>query len=152
MKLTQHFALEEFTRSTTAAAKGIANTLNPAFFADSLVIANLKNLCIQVLEPLRRHIDKPVVISSGYRCPVLNRVVGGVANSQHLTGQAADITIPSVAEAREWMRWLMDNTSFDQLILEHNSSNTYWLHVSCNPDPERNRKQVINDLLKQHAR
>lgn len=105
MKLTQHFALEEFTRSQTAARLGIDNTLNPAFFADSLVIANLKNLCTQVLEPLRRHIDKPIVISSGYRCPVLNRAVGGVANSQHLTGQAADITIPSVAEAREWMRW-----------------------------------------------
>ena len=148
MKLTQHFALEEFTRSQTAARLGIDNTLNPAFFADSLVIANLKNLCTQVLEPLRRHIDKPIVISSGYRCPVLNRAVGGVANSQHLTGQAADITIPSVAEAREWMRWIMDNTSFDQLILERNSSGTHWLHVSCRTDITQNRHHVISAMLK----
>lgn len=148
MKLTQHFTLEEFTRSQTAARLGIDNTLNPAFFADSVVIANLKNLCTQVLEPLRRRIDKPIVISSGYRCPVLNRAVGGVANSQHLTGQAADITIPSVAEAREWMRWIMDNTSFDQLILERNSRGTHWLHVSCRTDITQNRHHVISAMLK----
>ena len=58
------------------------------------------------------------------------------------------VTIPSVAEAREWMRWIMDNTTFDQLILEHNTSGSHWIHVSCKPNPEDNRHQVISTLLK----
>ena len=101
-----------------------------------------------MLEPLREHISRPLVISSGYRSPRLNAAVGGAANSQHLSGQAADLKIPSVAEAREWMRWIMDNTTFDQLILEHNKSGSHWIHVSCKPNPEDNRHQVISTLLK----
>ena len=148
MKLTEHFCLEEFTCSSTAKARGINNSLNPSAEADMPVIRNIKNLCVQVLEPLRNHISQPLVISSGYRSPRLNAAVGGAANSQHLTGQAADLRIPSVAEAREWMRWIMDNTTFDQLILEHNKSGSHWIHVSCKPNPEDNRHQVISTLLK----
>ena len=148
MKLTEHFSLEEFTRSSTAKARGINNSLNPSAESDLSVIRNIKNLCVQVLEPLRNHISQPLVISSGYRSPRLNAAVGGAANSQHLTGQAADLRIPSVAEAREWMRWIMDNTTFDQLILEHNTSGSHWIHVSCKPNPEDNRHQVISTLLK----
>lgn len=148
MQLTEHFNLKEFTRSSTAKARGINNTLSPTAEADLSVIRNLKNLCVQVLEPLREHISRPLVISSGYRSPRLNAAVGGAANSQHLSGQAADLKIPSVAEAREWMRWIMDNTTFDQLILEHNKSGSHWIHVSCKPNPEENRHQVISTLLK----
>src|SRR5574344_1414281 len=96
MQLTEHFNLKEFTRSSTAKARGINNTLNPTAEADLSVIRNLKNLCVQVLEPLREHISRPLVISSGYRSPRLNAAVGGAANSQHLSGQAADLKIPSV--------------------------------------------------------
>ena len=148
MKLTEHFSLEEFTRSSTAKTKGINNTLNPTEESDKRIIRNLRNLCAQVLEPLREHLSQPLVITSGYRSPRLNAAVGGAANSQHLTGQAADLKIPSVAEAREWMRWIMDNTTFDQLILEHNKSGSHWIHVSCKPNPEDNRHQVISTLLK----
>ena len=148
MRLTEHFCLEEFTRSSTAKARGINNSLNPSAEADMPVIRNIKNLCVQVLEPLRNHISQPLVISSGYRSPRLNAAVGGAANSQHLTGQAADLRIPSVAEARQWMRWIMDNTTFDQLILEHNKSGSHWIHISCKPTPEDNRHQVISTLLK----
>ena len=148
MKLTEHFSLEEFTRSSTAKTKGINNTLNPTEESDKRIIRNLRNLCAQVLEPLRNHISQPLVISSGYRSPRLNAAVGGAANSQHLTGQAADLRIPSVAEGRQWMRWIMDNTTFDQLILEHNKSGSHWIHVSCKPNPEDNRHQVISTLFK----
>ncbi|MGN1229793.1 MAG: D-Ala-D-Ala carboxypeptidase family metallohydrolase [Prevotella sp.] len=148
MQLTEHFCLEEFTRSSTAKARGINNSLNPSAKSDLSVIRNIKNLCTHVLEPLRNHISQPLVISSGYRSPRLNAAVGGAANSQHLTGQAADLRIPSVAEARQWMRWIMDNTTFDQLILEHNKSGSHWIHVSCKPNPEDNRHQVISTLLK----
>lgn len=148
MRLTEHFSLEEFTRSSTAKARGINNSLSPTAETDLHVIRNIKNLCAQVLEPLRNHISQPLVISSGYRSPRLNAAVGGAANSQHLTGQAADLRIRSVTEAREWMRWIMDNTTFDQLILEHNKSGSHWIHVSCKPNPEDNRHQVISTLLK----
>lgn len=100
MKLTAHFQLEEFTRSATAIRCGIDNTPNEE------QIANLKALCEEVLEPLRQHIGKPVVISSGYRCPKLNAAVGGVSNSQHMKGEAADLRIPSLAEGRQWMEWI----------------------------------------------
>ena len=87
MQLTEHFNLKEFTRSSTAKARGINNTLSPTAEADLSVIRNLKNLCVLVLEPLREHISRPLVISSGYRSPRLNAAVGGAANSQHLSGQ-----------------------------------------------------------------
>ena len=142
MRLTEHFSIEEFERSATATKLGIDNRVPQD------LIPNIKNLCQQVLEPLRRHAGTPIPISSGYRCPRLNAAVGGATNSQHLSGQAADLRIPSIAIAREWMRWIMDNTTFDQLILEHNKSGSHWIHVSCKPDVERNRHQVISSLLK----
>ena len=115
-QLTQHFDLNEFTRSATAIANGIDNTLDLAKADDRKVAENLQYLCQTVLEPLREHFGMPVVVSSGYRCKELNRVVGGVWNSQHLTGEAADIQplfpaapvpttpIPSCSCARQF-RW-----------------------------------------------
>ena len=91
MQLTEHFNLKEFTRSSTAKARAINNTLSPTAEADLSVIRNLKNLCVQVLEPLREHISRPLVISSGYRSPRLNAAVGGAANSQPLSCMAADL-------------------------------------------------------------
>lgn len=144
MRLTEHFSIKEFERSATATKLGIDNRVPQE------LIPNIRNLCQQVLEPLRRHAGTPISISSGYRCLRLNAAVGGATNSQHLSGQAADLCIPSIAIAREWMRWIMDNTTFDQLILEHNKSGSHWIHVSCKPDVERNRHQVISSLLKNY--
>lgn len=149
MQLTQHFNLSEFTRSATASRLGIDNTPPPA------AVDNLRTLCEQVLEPLRQHIRSPVIISSGYRCKALNKAVGGVWNSQHITGEAADIqpspslianpSSPSpslspslIKEAAEWIRL---NCSFDQLLIEK-SGTTSWLHVSCRRDPTQNRHMV----------
>ena len=143
MKLTQHFALAEFTRSATAQAKGIDNSLDPSAKADQPIISCLTVLCENVLEPLRRHLNVPIVISSGYRCPALNSAVGGSPTSQHMRGQACDIHIPSVSQGKQWMEWIMDNTTFDQLIWERNSQGTHWIHVSCKPDTKQNRQQVL---------
>ena len=80
MRLTEHFKLSEFTNSSTATARGIDNTPNEQ------QIANLKRICEEILEPLRAFAGQPIIIGSGFRCPALNKAVGGVKNSQHMTG------------------------------------------------------------------
>ena len=134
--LTQHFRLSEFSRSQTADSHGIDNSVPEE------LIPSLRNLCEQVLEPLREHFNKPVVISSGYRCPKLNLLVGGVSNSQHQKGEAADIHIPSSTEGHDWFLWIEENTCFDQLIWER-KGNTRWIHVSCKRDLRKNRQSVL---------
>ena len=135
--LSEHFKLTEFERSDVARQLQIDNRV-PAE-----LIPSLRTLCREVLEPLRQHVGKPIRINSGYRCPALNgsEQVQGQANSQHLKGEAADIHLDSVAEGREWFKWLMDNTNVDQLIWERKGS-TCWIHVSCKPRPEENRHHV----------
>ena len=134
-KLSEHFALSEFERSDKARALKIDNRVPVRY------VSSLETLCREVLEPLRQHVGKPIRISSGYRCPALNKAVGGVATSQHLTGEAADIHLDSIEEGREWFKWLMDNTNVDQLIWERSGS-TRWIHVSCKSNPEENRHEV----------
>ena len=134
-KLSEHFALSEFERSDKARALKIDNRVPVRY------VSSLETLCREVLEPLRQHVGKPIRISSGYRCPALNKAVGGVATSQHLTGEAADIHLNSIEEGREWFKWLMDNTNVDQLIWERSGS-TRWIHVSCKSNPEENRHEV----------
>lgn len=136
MKLTEHFDLSEFTRSATADRLHIGNTIPEE------LIPNLRNLCEKVLEPLRRYANEPVIISSGYRCPELNRLVGGSINSQHLKGEAADIYCEEGIRLRQWYTWLLDNTRFDQLIFETKGS-THWIHVSLCLDDSRNRQHAL---------
>ena len=107
------------------------------------VVSNLQYLCQQVLEPLRLWADQPVIINSGYRCSRLNQLVGGVTNSQHLTGEAADIRLPDKATGQRYAEFILENCRFDQLLFEHHSSGTYWLHVSCCKNHKKNRHQVL---------
>lgn len=139
MKLTPHFSLEEFEYSSTALRKGIDNHV------PEHLVSSLKTLCTEVLEPLRQHVQEPVIISSGYRCPKLNAAVGGSKTSQHMKGEAADIHLDDMKKLREWFAWLMNWTNFDQLIMEKATptSTHYWIHVSCKPDPSKNRHQVL---------
>ena len=132
--------MNAFEHSSTADRLGIDNRVPAA------LLPNLKTLCEVVLEPLRAFAGKPIVISSGYRCPALNRAVRGVSQSQHLRGEAADLHLPSIAEGRTWFRWLIDNTTFDQLIWERNPQGTYWIHVSCKADPRKNRNRVVTQI------
>lgn len=126
MKLSAHFSLSEFTRSDKARELGINN--QPGI----LQINHLSKLCEHVLEPLRAHFGKPVMINSGYRSPALNKAVGGSATSQHVNGEAADIHIPSVSMAEIW-GYIRDNLDFYELIAEKISrrdGSAGWIHVS----------------------
>ncbi|MDG6079739.1 DUF882 domain-containing protein [Erythrobacter litoralis] len=119
MNLSPHFTLAEMTASQTAARRDIPNDPPPA------VIANLRTLCIEVLEPVRTHFDRPVVVSSGYRSPILNRAIGGSGSSQHCLGEAADFTVPGVG-VLDLAQWMQRNLNYDQLIYEYGR----WVHVS----------------------
>lgn len=143
MQLTEHFKLSEFTRSSTADKYGFKNTPNEN------QITNLKALCENVLEPLRQHFNVPIVISSGFRCPKLNALVGGATNSQHKTGEAADIHIPDEETGMRWFLWLKDNVPFHQLIWEKStpSSTHHWIHVSYK-QTGINKQQVIQNKVK----
>ena len=142
--ITMHFTIEEMYASATAKAKGIDNKPNVQ------QMINLVYLCAYVLEPLRVAMNEPIKIGSGFRCQKLNKAVGGVYNSQHLKGQAADICIDGdIEKGRRWFNYIKDHLPFDQLIMEHNSKGSYWVHVSfVYPDFGKNRRQVITNLLK----
>ena len=135
MKLSENFTLEELIHSNTAERMGIDNVPK-----DEKVVENLRSLCLEVLQPLRDYVGAPVHINSGYRCPELNMAVGGVKNSQHCRGEAADIRIVSPKQGREWAAWIEDNCRFDQMLLERNKSGAVWLHVSCKRDASKNRQ------------
>ena len=136
--------MEELYASATATAKGINN--KPSVQQ----MINLVYLTAYVLEPLRVAMGEPIKIGSGFRCEKLNKAVGGVYNSQHMKGQAADLCIDGDRQkGRKWFNYIRDHLPFDQLIWEHNAKGTYWVHVSfVYPDFGKNRHKVIDDLLK----
>ena len=142
--VTMHFTIEELYASDTAKRLGIDNTPNVQ------QMINLVYLAAYVLEPLRMAMDEPIKIGSGFRCQKLNKAVGGVYNSQHMKGQAADLCIDGdIAKGKRWFNYIKDHLPFDQLIWEHNAKGTYWVHVSfVFPDFGKNRHQVIDNLLK----
>ena len=79
--LSPHFTLDEMQRSTTADLHHVTNVAPPE------AVDCLRQLCLEVLEPLRQHLQAPVIINSGYRCPRLNTLVKGARNSQHMLGR-----------------------------------------------------------------
>lgn len=122
----EHFTIEELCHSDTAIAKGIDNTPSEE------VKKNLEALVENVLDPLREAYGKPIYINSGYRCPELNKAVGGVSNSEHLTGRAADLDTNSYYENKRLFELAQElNLPYRQLIDE---SNLAWVHVSYNPN------------------
>lgn len=143
--ITMHFTIEEMYASDTARRLGIDNK------PTTQKMINLVYLCAFVLEPLRVAMNEPIKIGSGYRCEKLNKAVGGVYNSQHLKGQAADLCIDGdLKKGRKWFNYIKDHLPFDQLIWEHNpKTGSYWVHVSfVYPDFGKNRRKVINNLEK----
>ncbi|MBK7213021.1 MAG: peptidase M15 [Bacteroidales bacterium] len=135
--LSPHFTLHELVASQTATRKGITQQFEPG----QDIIDNLRFLCIELLEKLRElNGNKPIHLSSGYRCPELNKAVGGVSTSQHVSGQAADIDFGSKQANREFFDKVKASTIvFDQLINEYDYS---WVHVSLKRD--HNRMQIVN--------
>ena len=143
--VTKHFTIEELYASATAKARGIDNK------PDVHQMINLVYLAVYVLEPLRKAVGEPIKIGSGFRSERLNKAVGGVSNSQHTKGQAADLCIDGdMKKGRRWFDYIRQHLDFDQLIWEKNpKTGNYWVHVSfVHPDFGRNRRQVIDGLLK----
>ncbi len=127
-----YFTLAELTASVTARARGIDNT--PPEDARH----NLVSLTEHILDPLRRAWGKPVIVNSGYRCPALNRAVGGVAGSSHLYGRAADITTGNSVDNRRLYQLVIDmKLPFFELIGK--KYDFQWLHISYNP--QRTQRQ-----------
>ena len=130
-KLTEHFTLEEMAASGTAIRMGIRNWPNGE------QAGSLHQLCVNVLEPLRLRFGR-IIIASGYRCPQVNSAVGGVKNSQHMRGEAADIHCSSLEEAHRYYDFIRLNLVFDQLLLERRMRNgCCWVHVSYISQPGR---------------
>ena len=141
-RISKNFTLEELRDSSTARKLGIVNAPG----VDE--VCALCALVHHVLQPLRDAMNEPIKIGSGYRCERLNQAVGGVSNSQHVKGEAADLCIDGdLAKGKKWFEWIKAHCEFDQLIMEHNSKGSYWVHVSYRADG-KNRKQVIGNLLK----
>ena len=130
--LSPHFTVGEFFRSGTAIRLGIDN--NPDAhpgegISTAEVMENLRALCTEVLEPLRRRVGR-VIVTSGYRCQELNKAVGGVWNSQHLKGEAADIFVPDTATAMRYGHILERHSAVQQLLLEPMGiQQKRWIHV-----------------------
>ncbi len=136
--LTKNFSLEELYESTTATRSGIHNI--PGVNETQC----LRDLAVHILQPLRDYFNKPVIIRSGYRSAPLNRAVGGAHDSQHMKGQAADITINGVGNDLIW-QYIRDNMLYDQLILEYvpaDNPERGWVHVSFRDGI--NRKDAIS--------
>jgi len=142
MKLSKNFTLEELTFSITANNHGINNTPNAE------ANACLQRLAVEILQPIRDAWGQPIVISSGYRCPRLNAVVGGVKGSQHLLGQAADIKAANPKDNGKLFSCIAQlvksgKIQVGQLIWEYGTKTCpKWVHVSL---PRAGKKN--NQLL-----
>lgn len=134
MKLTDHFTLAELTFSQTAARENIDNRPNAE------QVENLRLLCINVLEPIRVDLGKPITVSSGYRSPRLNKAVCGAPTSQHLNGQAADIVSFAVPVKALFKRIIRLGLPYDQIIYEGTRTSA-WVHVSY--DAARRRGSIL---------
>ncbi len=129
----KYFTIAELCASSTATAKGIDNTPTPG------ITQNLERLVANVLDPLREAWGKPIVVTSGYRCPELNKAVGGAKNSHHMQGMAADISTGNKVDNRRLFQKILDlGLPFTQLIDEKGFS---WIHVSY--DTSNLKRQVL---------
>lgn len=119
-------SISDLVKSSTASRRGINNTPTPE------VQKNLQALLDNVLNPIASKYPVPYNINSGYRCPALNAAVGGVKNSQHMRGQAADISCGSPAANKKLFDWIINQSgiNYDQIIDEKGYR---WIHISFNP-------------------
>jgi hypothetical protein len=147
--LSPHFTLGEMTKSNS----------HPEVYniPSHEAIANLKRVC-GWLEVLRERSGKPIVINSGYRSPQLNKKIGGVATSNHLTGCAVDIRVEDMEQLIRYAAILLEyadetNQQFDELLIERRSAlplgsskNRYgaiWLHFAVRPNGNRHKVALI---------
>lgn len=135
----KYFTIKEMTKSTTAIKRSIPN--KPSKEVESSLTA----LVEKILDPLREAYGKPIIVTSGYRCEKLNKIVGSKPSSQHVKGEAADIkTVADTPEENKKLFGLIVKLKlpFDQLINEHNYD---WVHVSFGA---RHRRQKLKAVRK----
>lgn len=137
MKLSQNFSLKELTHSSTANYHKVDNT------PGRLELENLKKLCNEVLQPIRNKWGDSIFVNSGYRNPILNRLVGGSTTSQHILGQAVDITVGSKSSNKKLFDLIVGmierkEITVGQLISEKDYS---WIHISL---PYKKVNQILH--------
>ena len=129
----KYFTIKELSKSSTANQLKIDNTPNEE------QANNLVQLVENILEPLRDAWGRPIIVNSEFRGQTLNAKVRGAKTSQHLTGQAADITVGNPEDNKKLFNLVQDlKLPFDQLIDEYGFK---WIHVSYSP---RNRRQILH--------
>lgn len=133
MKLSEHFTLEEMIFSQTAIRLGLNNTPTQD------VIDNLRKLCVDILEPLRSFLNKPIIINSGFRNLELNRAIGSKDTSAHVRGLAADIVVKEFSPDQVVRAIIQSGLDYDQVILEFNQ----WTHVAIPKVGIEGRKQKL---------
>lgn len=145
--MAKYFTLKELCESSTAKARGIEN------FPTFEIASHLQELTERILDPLRQAWGSAILVTSGYRCPALNKAVGGVARSVHQQGWAADLkpangkTEDFIKFAKTWVR--VHRLRFDQLIRETTADKrSVWLHIGLYSPTGAQRGQILN-LIKQ---
>ena len=136
--ISKHISDKESTRSITAIRLGIDNIPN------NEQLNNMKTIAEKVFEPLREWVGGPIKINSFFRCPELNKSIGGSSKSQHCKGQAIDIddTFGRVTNA-EMYHFIKDHLDFDQMIWEFgDDDNPDWVHVSYVSE-KKNRRRCL---------
>jgi zinc D-Ala-D-Ala carboxypeptidase len=145
MRLSTNLMLSEVIRSESAKRGGISNAPSQPH------LKNLVTIATNVFQPIRDHFGVPIHISSGYRSPELNRLVGGSTSSQHSSGEALDIDMDGTAHPvtnKMVFDFILNNLEFDQLIWEFGSAqNPDWVHVSYKANGPQ-RKQVLRAVKK----
>ena len=139
-KLSEHFLLGEMTKSSS----------HPEVYniPSHEAIENLKRVC-GWLEVLRKRYGAPIIINSGYRSPQLNKRIGGVPTSNHLTGCAVDIRVKDMEQLIRYAAILLDyadetHQDFDEVLIEKNRYGAIWLHFAVRPKGNRRKVCFIN--------
>ena len=137
MNLSKNFTLNELTHSSTANYHNVSNT------PDRFALENLTKLCNEILQPIRDKWGDSIFVNSGYRSPMVNRLVGGSSSSQHTKGQAADITVGSKEGNKKLFDMIVQmiedkEITVGQLIDEKDYK---WIHISI---PYRKVNQILH--------
>ncbi len=137
MNLTKNFTLAEMLESRTARENNIFEQWTPP----TDVVDNLRDLCDHLLQPIRDALGGPIIVSVAYRCPRVNVLVGGVSDSWHLTGRAADCVYDGPGGNQAIIDAVKEhNLPFDQMI-DENKNGVRWIHLSYSKN--QCRKQML---------